>query len=64
MRAVLLCSSSPRENLALWDVLVSLSDDCPLNACYIFVVTHLYSRDCVFEFTLELEQMAMATQSG
>lgn len=58
------CKSSPRENLALWVVVVSLSDDRPLNACCVFVVTHLYSRDCIFEFTLELEQMVMATQSG
>lgn len=59
---VLLSNSSPRENLALWQVLVSLSDDRPLNICCVFVVTHLYSHDYIFEFTLE--QMVMATWSG
>lgn len=55
MNTGLLCNSSPRENLALWDVLVSLSNYHPLNTCCVFIMTHLYYCDFVFAFTLEFK---------
>lgn len=65
MNTGLLHSSSPCENLALWDVLVSLSNYHPLNTCCVFVVTHLYNQDqdLIFAFTLQFKQMALVMRS-